>query len=69
MSEICVIPTLNTIRKECLPDLQNIYDSNGVSGVGRLIYFGSIDGYSITYPAYKDPRGENTCNKNDPRTR
>ena len=71
MNDTCVnTPTPNIIKKcSFLPNLRDIYDSNDVTGEGRYIYFGSMDGYSITYPAYKDPRGVSLCAKSDPRTR
>ena len=69
MKDSCVY-TPNIIKEgSFLPDLQNIYETNEVEAQGRYIYFGSKDGYSITYPAYKDPRSDSACAKSDPRTR
>ena len=71
MKDTCVnTPTLNMINKcSFLPNLQHIYETNKVIAQGRYIYFGSMDGYSVTYPAYKDPRSASVCAKSDPRTR
>ena len=55
-------------RSSLLSKLKDIYNSE-TAGERRYFYFGSLDGYTVTYPAYKDARDKCNCAQSDPRIR
>ena len=75
-TSIDICPSLGTTmaqarllkRSSLLIKLKDIYNSKA-KGEGRYISFSSLDGYSMTYPAYRDSRNECTCAQSDLRVR